>query len=55
MARYDTADGGSVDVVRTGQEIEFRYRTACGDTAATVVMDLDDAVDLICQLADSVR
>lgn len=49
-AKYDTANGGTVQVYRIGIELEFEYRNPSGATVATVRMSNLDGRRLINQI-----
>ncbi|MGW6855819.1 hypothetical protein [Streptomyces xanthophaeus] len=49
-----TADGSSVTVRRRGILIDLETRNARGETISTVVMNEDDAEELLSQIADEV-
>ncbi|MET9425620.1 hypothetical protein ABZY06_33785 [Streptomyces sp. NPDC006540] len=51
--RYNTFDGGTIDVETRGALVDLHLRNAAGRTVATVEMTEDDAARLIANLGGS--
>jgi len=53
MLKFDTANGGVIEVTRMGLLWDMRLRNEKGETVATVVLNSDDADALIGSLEAS--
>jgi hypothetical protein len=50
MLKFDTADGGTIEITRTGYVVDMHVRAASGRTVATVTMNDDDAAALLADM-----
>jgi hypothetical protein len=52
--KYDTFDGGSVEITRIGVTYDLHVRSATGETVATVTMPERQAEELLRELQNEV-
>jgi hypothetical protein len=50
MLKFNTADGGTIEITRMGITVDMHVRAASGRTVATVTMDDDDASALLADM-----